>query len=192
VGYGFGNFSGEEWIDTVTLSPGLVINQQSIGVASLATGLDTGADGILGVGPTDLTQGTVNNTGTVPTVSDNLFSQGTISEEVLGIYFAPVAETTVNGIGELTFGGYDESAIVGRVNYVPLTTTSPASTFWGIDQSISYGDTTILPSTAGIVDSGSTFILIASGERRVETESLTSSADISCRDLQMHSRNTSP
>jgi saccharopepsin len=163
VSYGSGNFSGEEWIDTVTLSPGLVISQQSIGVASSSVDIDP-YDGILGVGPTDLTQGTVNNKGTVPTVSDNLFSQGTISEEVLGIYYTPVAETTANGTGELTFGGYDESAIVGRVNYVPLTQTSPASSFWGIDQSISYGDTTILSSTAGIVDSGSTFILFASGE----------------------------
>jgi saccharopepsin len=161
VSYGSGNFSGEEWIDTVTLSPGLVISQQSIGVASSATGFDT-FDGILGVGPTDLTQGSVSNTGTVPTVSDNLFSQGTISEEVLGAYFIPAPETSKNG--ELTFGGYDESAIVGLVNYVSLTTTSPASSFWGIDQSISYGDTTILSSTAGIVDTGTSLVLIATGE----------------------------
>jgi saccharopepsin len=161
VSYGSGNFSGEEWIDTVTLSPGLVISQQSIGVASSATGISS-ADGILGVGPTDLTVGTVSNMETVPTVSDNLFSQGTISEEVLGVYFIPAPETSNNG--ELTFGGYDESAIVGRVNYVPLTQTSPSSTFWGIDQSISYGDTTILSLTAGIVDTGTSLILIATGE----------------------------
>jgi saccharopepsin len=143
----------------------LVIRNQSIGVASAAGGFyGSGIDGILGVGPSNLTQGTVNNTGTVPTVSDNLFSQGTISEEVLGVYYTPVAETTANGTGELTFGGYDESAIVGLVNYVPLTTTSPASSFWGIDQSISYGTDVILSSTAGIVDSGSALVLIATGE----------------------------
>ena len=167
MSYGSGNFSGEEWIDTVTLSPDLVILGQSIGVASSATGFNTGIDGILGVGPTGLTQGTVSNTDTVPTVSDNLFSQGTIPEEVLGVYFIPAAETSENG--ELTFGGYDESAILGLVNYVPLTATSPASNYWGIEQSISYGIDVILSSTAGIVDTGTTLVLIATGERRLVT-----------------------
>ena len=161
--YGTGNFSGEEWLDTVTLSPDLVILGQSIGVAGSSAGLNgTGIDGILGVGPADKTQDTVENMSTVPTVSDNLFSQGTISEEVLGVYFIPATKTSENG--ELTFGGYDECTIVGEVNYVPLTMTSPASTFWGIDQSISYGNTTILSSTAGIVDTGTTLIFIATGE----------------------------
>ena len=45
----------------------------------------------------------------------------------------------------------------------PLTTTSPASEFWGIDQSITYGssNTPILDKTAGIVDTGTTLILMA-------------------------------
>ena len=162
VPYESRNITGEEWLDTVTLSPDLVILGQSIGVASPSAGLNgPGIDGILGVGPTGLTQGTVNNTCTVPTVSDNLFSQGTISEEVLGVYFTPAAETSN---GELTFGGYDESVIDGPVNYVPLATTLSASNFWGIDQSISYGNTTILSETAGIVDTGITLIVIATGE----------------------------
>ena len=46
----------------------------------------------------------------------------------------------------------------------PLTGTSPASNYWGINQSITYGSsgTTILDSTAGIVDTGTTLVLIAS------------------------------
>jgi len=36
----------------------------------------------------------------------------------------------------------------------PVTSTSPASEHWGIDQSVSYGTTTILSTTAGIVDTG--------------------------------------
>ena len=36
----------------------------------------------------------------------------------------------------------------------PITTTSPASDYWGIDQSVQYGTTTILDTTAGIVDTG--------------------------------------
>ena len=46
----------------------------------------------------------------------------------------------------------------------PLTTTSPASEFWGIDQSIQYGASTrILSTTAGVVDTGTTLTLIATG-----------------------------
>ena len=159
--YGSGSFYGEEWIDTVTLGSGLVIKDQSIGVASSATGF-TGADGILGIGPVGLTANTVSNTATVPTVSDNLLSQGTISEEVLGIYYVPAAESS--STGEITFGGVDDSITTGSVNYVSFTTTSPASNYWGINQSISYGGTTILSETAGIVDTGTTLILIATGK----------------------------
>ena len=161
VSYGSGSFSGEEWTDTVTLGSGLVIENQSIGVASSAFGFP-GFDGILGLGPVDLTSHTVSNEGTVPTVLDNLLSQGTISIEALGTYYVTVSEPNSNGT--LTFGGYDSSVISGPVKYVPLTTTSPASDYWGIDQSISYDGTTVLSSTAGIIDTGTTLILIASGE----------------------------
>ncbi|KAG2156904.1 acid protease [Suillus bovinus] len=143
VYYGSGSFSGEEYTDTVTL------------VASQVQGFNN-IDGILGVGPTDLTEGTVSNVGSVPTVTDNLYSKGTIGTEALGVYFVPGG-----GAGELTFGGSDSSKMTSSVNYVPLTTTSPASNYWGIDQSITYGNTTILSATAGIVDTGTTLILIA-------------------------------
>jgi len=157
VSYGSGEFSGEEYLDTVTLSSDLVITKQSIGVASSAQGFD-GIDGILGVGPTDLTKGTVSNVDSVPTVTDNLYSKGTIGTEALGVYFAPGG-----GAGELTFGGSDSSKTTSSVNYVPITTTSPSSNYWGIDQSITYGSSTILSATAGIVDTGTTLILIATG-----------------------------
>ncbi|KAG2153326.1 acid protease [Suillus clintonianus] len=159
VSYGSGKFSGEEYTDTVTLSTGLVIAEQYIGVASSADGFD-GVDGILGVGPADLTEGTVSNVNTVPTVTDNLYSQGIIGTETLGIYFVP--PSVPDSAGELTFGGHDGSKTTSSVTYFPLTTTTPASYYWGIDQSISYGHSTILSETAGIVDTGTTLILIAS------------------------------
>ncbi|KAG2147742.1 acid protease [Suillus bovinus] len=151
--------SGEEYTDTVTLNSDLVIDNQSIGVAYEYSDMGS-LDGFLGVGPVDLTQGTVRNTNDVATVTDNLYKQGTISSEVLGVFFAPISSDNTGG--ELTFGGYDASKITGDVSYVPITSTSPASAYWGTDQSISYGSTTILDETAGIVDTGTTLILIAS------------------------------
>ncbi|KAG6865697.1 hypothetical protein C0993_007883, partial [Termitomyces sp. T159_Od127] len=54
VTYGSGFFSGIEFIDTVTIANGLVIPEQSIGVALSSSGFE-GTDGIIGIGPTDLT-----------------------------------------------------------------------------------------------------------------------------------------
>ncbi|OCH92611.1 acid protease [Obba rivulosa] len=160
VSYGSGSFSGTEYIDQVTIAPGLVIQQQSIGVASQAQGF-SGVDGILGVGPTDLTTGTVSGTSTVPTVTDNLFAQGTIESDSLGIFFEPTtSEGALNG--ELTFGGTDSSKISGDITFVPITSTSPASQYWGINQDVTYGqDTQLLSGSAGIVDTGTTLLLLA-------------------------------
>ncbi|KIM81111.1 hypothetical protein PILCRDRAFT_821935 [Piloderma croceum F 1598] len=162
VSYGSGNFSGEEFTDTVTLSPSLVIKKQSIGVASTSEGFTT-VDGIIGVGPTDLTLNTLTSDPNqeIPTVTDNLFAQGKIPAAVLGISYAPIIIANVTN-GELTFGGTDPFRHVGEITYVPITSTSPASRFWGVDLAISYGSTTILSSTAGIVDTGTTLVLIAS------------------------------
>ncbi|KAH8115423.1 acid protease [Phellopilus nigrolimitatus] len=161
VSYGSGSFSGTEYTDTVTLSSSLVIADQSIGVASSSSGFD-GVDGILGIGPVDLTQDTVSGTSTVPTVTDNLFSQGTISSEVVGIYYAPTQTDSITN-GELTFGGVDAGKYTSAITYTAITSTSPANEFWGINESITYGSTgaNILSSTAGIVDTGTTLVLIA-------------------------------
>ncbi|KAF9061456.1 acid protease [Rhodocollybia butyracea] len=163
VSYGSGSFSGTEFTGPVVLGggdSGLSIPNQSFGVASTSQGFSD-TDGILGIGPTDLTSGTVSGTGEVPTVTDNLFNNGTIPAESIGISFEPTTGTDLAN-GELTFGGVDESKITGDITFVPITSTSPASQFWGIDQSVSYGsDMTILNSTAGIVDTGTTLLMIA-------------------------------
>ncbi|KAI0327436.1 acid protease [Cubamyces sp. BRFM 1775] len=161
VEYGSGLFIGEEYTDTVTLGD-LVLTQQSIGVAELAFGFD-GVDGILGIGPVDLTEGTTSSGGPIPTVLDTALAEGFISDELVGVSFEPTTELSVTN-GVLTFGGTDSSKYTGDIAYVPVTSTSPASAYVGIDQSITYGSsgTTILSSTAGITDTGTTLVLIAS------------------------------
>ncbi|KAI5119243.1 hypothetical protein M0805_008794 [Coniferiporia weirii] len=162
VEYGSGFFIGEQIFDTVTLSDALVITNQGVGVAEISEGFE-GVDGILGIGPVDLTEGTVDGESTVPTVSDNLFAQGVISEEVVGVFFAPTTELEVTN-GELTFGGVDSSKITEDVLFVPISSSSPANDFWAIDQTITYGSTTgttVLSSTAGIVDTGTTLLLLS-------------------------------
>ncbi|KAH8984539.1 aspartic peptidase A1 [Lactarius hatsudake] len=142
--------SCEEFSDIVTLSPTFVF-RASIGVASTSTGFQ-GFDGVLGIGQT---------AGTSSSLIGNLFSQGIITENLVSVSFEPTTNTSVTN-GELTFGGTDPTRFTGTITFIPGTTTFPASEFGGIDESIRYGaSTTILSTTAGIVDSGTTLILIA-------------------------------
>ncbi|TDL23166.1 acid protease [Rickenella mellea] len=160
VSYGSGSFKGSEFTDTVTLGESLTIHNQSIGVASTATGFSD-VDGILGIGPVDLTEGTLSSGKPVPTVTDNLASQGTIPENSIGILYEPTTGTDIAN-GELTFGGIDTAKITGEISFVPITKTNPADNYWGIDQTITYGTgTKILSKTAGIVDTGTTLLLLA-------------------------------
>jgi hypothetical protein len=114
------------------------------------------AEGIFAysIGPVDLTEGTVTNVDTVPTVVDNLHRQGTITNSILGVYFEPSTQASKPNAGSLSFGDADTSLTTGEITYVPITRTSPASNYWGIDQAITYGSTNILSGTAGIVDTG--------------------------------------
>ncbi|KAJ7239393.1 aspartic proteinase [Mycena haematopus] len=164
VEYGSGSFSGTEYTDQVTLASGLVIAKQSIGVAYESTGF-TGFDGILGIGPVDLTKGTLTpgRSTLIPTVTDKLVSQGTIPASMMGIYFQPITspDGADNANGSIAFGGTDPTRFTKSISYTPITSTAPASDFWGIDQTVTYGSTTILSLTAGIVDTGTTLILLA-------------------------------
>ena len=94
----------------------LVIKNQGIGVASQYQGF-TGYDGILGIGPVDLTEDTTSNGGEVPTVTNNAYSAGSIPSNSIGISFEPTTSESVTN-GELTFGGVDTSKYTGALTYV--------------------------------------------------------------------------
>ncbi|KAL3422783.1 vacuolar protease A [Phlyctema vagabunda] len=162
VSYGSGSFSGTEYTDTVSFG-GLTVSSQSIGAASSATGF-SGVDGIVGFGPVGLTAGTVSNVNTVPTFLHNLYSQGSISSEVLGVYFKPESGSDTDDTnGELTLGGVDTSKYSGTLTYFSKLTSGTASAYWGISiASFTYGTTTLASSASGIVDTGTTLIYIPS------------------------------
>ncbi|OAX41801.1 acid protease [Rhizopogon vinicolor AM-OR11-026] len=158
VSYGTGDFSGKEYLDTISLGS-LEVTRQSIGVASKSEGFHH-IDGVLGLGLVSLTEGTVSNMDTVPTVMNNLFNQGSINSEILGVYFIPVSQEDASGT--LTFGDYDSALTSSDITYAPITSAPPASSYWGIDQSITYGSTDLLSAVSGIVDISTALILIAS------------------------------
>ncbi|KAG0704600.1 acid protease [Suillus ampliporus] len=163
VTYGSGFFSGVEYYDTVTLAPDFVIAMQSIGDALQYADFE-GVDGIIGVGPVDLTQGTLlpDTDASIPTIMNNALKQGRIEKQILGVSFAP-AMTGNDTNGALTYGGIDDALYIGEITYTPVTETYPASTFWGINVTDStYGTQIVIPeSTAGIVDTGTTQVILA-------------------------------
>ncbi|KAN0114542.1 putative cathepsin E [Hyaloscypha variabilis] len=159
VSYGSGSFSGTEYTDTVSFG-GLTVTDQSIGAASTSSGF-TGVDGIIGFGPVDLTEDTVSGANTVPTFMDNLYSQGSISTEVLGVSFRPESGSDTDDTnGELTLGGTDSSKYSGSITYFPTLTSGDAAAYWGISiAGFTYGSKS-LGSGSGIVDTGTTLIYI--------------------------------
>ncbi len=117
-----------------------------------------GVDGILGVGPLGLTKKTLfpSVDKDIPTVTDNLYRQGTIKNASIGVFFHPTSYSTTPSSnppgypqdGELTFGDVDNSKLLAQVQYAPITKASPASVYWGIDQTIRYGGTQPTSSTS--------------------------------------------
>ncbi|KAG2361170.1 family A1 protease, partial [Suillus spraguei] len=96
-------------------------------------------DGMLGIGPQILT---------FRTVTERLFAQGSISLPLVGLFFKPSTEVLDDDNGMLVFGDENPDINIGIIRYTRLSRKL-------------YGNEVILPFTAGIVDSGTTFIWIA-------------------------------
>lgn len=92
---------------------------------------------------------------------DNLYSQGSISTETLGVYFAPESGSdTADSNGELTLGGVDTAKYTGTLTYVAKSTTGDFAYYWGVTvSSVTYGSTTLVSSNGAIVDTGAYLIL---------------------------------
>ncbi|KAJ8080255.1 hypothetical protein PM082_017085 [Marasmius tenuissimus] len=100
--------------------------------------------------------GTIEGMSSIPTVTNNLLQQKIIKQESIGIFYAATPDDSKDlANSELTFGGIDKSKITTPMKYVPITKTSPANRYWGINQ-------TIMNNCAGIVDTGTTLIMLAS------------------------------
>jgi cathepsin E len=53
---------------------------------------------------------------TIPTVTDNLFTQGKIEQNLISISFEPTSSSPVTN-GQLTFGGIDSTKYTENINY---------------------------------------------------------------------------
>ncbi|CAE6455707.1 unnamed protein product [Rhizoctonia solani] len=159
--------------DLVTLSPSLSITNKSFGVASSTDGVNRSFDGILGLGPTALGKNVVtpNSGKPVPTIMDALLAQKKITQNVFGVSFTPTKSRGVVN-GELTFGGTNLQKFTGKLNWVNITKKEPWNQYWGFEQSIKYGNQTLQPPSAGVVDTGTTLIYVNPQAFKAYSESL--------------------
>ena len=69
------------------------------------------------IGPKDLSLNTLNpdSTTAILTVTDNLFVQGIIGQNIVAISFEPTSSSPVTN-GELTFGAIDPTKFIGNLN----------------------------------------------------------------------------
>ncbi|KAG2365242.1 hypothetical protein BDR07DRAFT_1277659 [Suillus spraguei] len=161
VDYTFGSFQGTMFADTFSLSDRFTIPKMLIGVASTSQGI--GFDGVFGIGPRESSRGALKKSPeeTIPSVTDYLFGQRTITAPVVGIFFQPTV-TSIRNYGEITIGGVNRYKYKGEIEFTDITTIPLSSHYWGINGRIAYGNTDLTPYTAGVVDCGSTFLYIAS------------------------------
>ncbi|QRV81439.1 aspartyl protease [Ceratobasidium sp. AG-Ba] len=166
VTYGSGSFSGSQYSDTVLLG-NMSVKNQSISVANYSEGFE-GTDGILGLGPEKLTQGTITGSQSlIPTVLQTLEAQQTIQQNVLGVYFQPITGPNMTEAnGELSFGGPDPSRYIGDITYANITSNSLYSSYWGIDvDQVSFdgsNSTILIQAVSAIVDTGTTLTYLPS------------------------------
>ncbi|KAG2366830.1 aspartic peptidase domain-containing protein [Suillus spraguei] len=155
---------GTIWKDTVTLGGWLTVIAFPLTIAEIVKGIEEDEIGILGLGPRTLSLGALIDEPheRIPTITDYLHKQGRIDQRIVGVFFQPTTTEADSLCGELSFGGPDKTKCIGNIVYTRVTTIPTASNYWGINQKITYGSTEILGTTAGIIDSGSTFLYIAS------------------------------
>ncbi|KAJ7822002.1 family A1 protease, partial [Mycena olivaceomarginata] len=135
---------GSEFLDQVSFA-GLVMPNKSIGAQVLFSNGFAGVDGVLGLGPFELSIGTLqsNLTMGIPNMLQTLSCQGDIQLEAFGIFMQPT--TSLDSVnGEITWGGEDPSKVSTPAFSATVTvqppikiTALPSSNYWGIDVAFS-------------------------------------------------------
>ncbi|KAJ6601731.1 acid protease [Mycena vulgaris] len=122
-----------------------------------------GVDGILGIGPEELSVGTleINATLGVPTIVQTLSCQMNITAQLFDIALQPT--TGVMSLnGEISRGAVDTTKFTGPVVFSPIASQEPSSSFSSTDMTFSYGAISLFGgSVPGIIDTCSTLIYLA-------------------------------
>lgn len=149
IQYGSGPVSGYLSEDVVGFGNSTVQGQVFAEINN-ATGLGAAFaigkfDGILG-----LAFKSISEYG-IPTVFDNAYSQGLVSENQFAFYFSKT-----DGVdGELTLGGYDETKFSGSLTWIPLISES----YWEVSLFFFlWGTQPVSAATKAVLDTGTSIL----------------------------------
>ncbi|KEI37780.1 uncharacterized protein L969DRAFT_83068 [Mixia osmundae IAM 14324] len=165
LSYGTGAMQGDLVNDQITIGP-MVIKNQGITIATQTRDFQD-ADGIAGIGGVALTSRTIVGAPqeTIPTLMDNLLSQGIISQPYLSVAMQPGNKVDAQNT-RVTFGAIDNDSFVGELNFVPITKAPQAGRFWGVDLSVAVGtarvcnNAPVIKAVGGKVDARSGLLAV--------------------------------
>ncbi|KAG9069094.1 hypothetical protein KI688_009989 [Linnemannia hyalina] len=135
------------------VSVGGISVRQTIGLATKESSQfgSSPEDGLFGLG-----FDTIESVSGVKTFLDNAISAGVLAQPVVSVFLP--SERLFNGQGgEYLFGGIDSTKYTGSLTYVPVTTKG----YWQIlVQDASYNGASLGQTSQGIVDTGTTLIIV--------------------------------
>lgn len=152
IRYGSGSLEGLVSQDTVTIGD-IVIKKQDFAEATKEPGLAFAFgkfDGIMGMG-----YDTISVNHIVPPFY-NMLAQGLLDQPVFSFR---LGSSDADG-GEAVFGGVDDSAYTGKLNYVPVRRKG----YWEVElESIKFGEEELeLENTGAAIDTGTSLIVMPS------------------------------
>ncbi|KAF9353975.1 hypothetical protein BGX34_011281 [Mortierella sp. NVP85] len=142
-------------LGTDMVSVGGVAVQQTIGLATQESSQfgSSPSDGLFGLG-----FNTIESVRGVKTFLDNAIAAGSLSKPVVSVFLPSIRRNGGVG-GEYLFGDIDSTKFDGDLTYVPVTKKG----YWqiNIDDAASSNGQSIGQSSAGIIDTGTTLIIVS-------------------------------
>ncbi|KAI8068064.1 aspartic peptidase domain-containing protein [Gongronella butleri] len=165
VSYGSGYCDGLAGTDTLYIGD-LKVENQHLGVAEevskdLLTG---GVNGIFGIGPSQSTRMFNKKKQLWKTPLEMLVSNKKLSSNIFSVYFDGIdnPEDMESNNGQLTIGSLPaRSTYTGELKWVPRHQEGIFAYYWGVvAKGFKIGDKKYLKTGAGIVDTGTTMIIV--------------------------------
>ncbi|KRX05249.1 Aspartic peptidase domain [Pseudocohnilembus persalinus] len=118
IQYGKGNIKGRQCQDQLTIGDKVIKNQDFLSVYSVNDFTQFPADGLIGLGSTQLNDG-------YPTMMDNLYSQNLIDNKIFAMVLSPS-----NSLSSfLDIGALDHNLYQGSITYLPV---KEKSQYWAV------------------------------------------------------------
>ncbi|ORX44117.1 acid protease [Hesseltinella vesiculosa] len=177
VSYGSGACNGIAGQDSIFLN-GLEVKDQMFGIADTVTSdmLSGGVEGIFGIGPSQSTAMFNKLKQVWDTPLDSLAKSNTISKNMFSVYFDGVdnVDDIESNNGQFTIGDLpSRDTYTGEISWLPRFNEDIFGFYWGVQaRGMKIGDNEMLRPSKGIVDTGTTMIIVSDAFSRHSIRSI--------------------